>query len=218
VDDFPYRLVTVDIDGTLTLVHGWEVIATELGRSEAYDRTERLYRAGEIGEDEHLRNLLALAEGVSTSKLGRILTETPRVGGIAEAVERLHELGSRVALLTHNPPYVTDWYARTFGFDAADGLTAPPGWADGQVGLPVGTRADKLGGLDRLCRRFSVPRGRVAHVGDGIADAAIFPLVGFGVAFRSRLPEVRAAADAVLDSPDLPPVVELLRRSRPVRP
>ncbi|MCI4327355.1 MAG: HAD hydrolase family protein [Thermoplasmata archaeon] len=218
MDEFPYRLVSVDIDGTLTLVHGWEVIASRLGRSEGYDQTERLYRAGTIGEDEHLRNLLALAEGATMAELDAILAGTPRVEAIDSAVERLHAYGCRVALLTHNPPYVTDWYCRTFGFDAADGLASAPTCAGGRVEAPVGTRADKVGGLDRLCRRFSVPRGRVAHVGDGLADAEVFPLVGFGVAFRSRIPEVRAAADAVLDSPDLPAVVDLLRRSPSARP
>jgi phosphoserine phosphatase len=217
VAPFPYRLVTVDIDGTLTLEHGWAFVARKLGRTEQYDRTQSEFREGTIDEDVHLRNLLAIADGVSESELTHLLAETPKVDRIGESVRRLHGLGSRVALLTHNPGYVTGWYERTFGFDGADGLSGAPQVVDGRIGSADGTRADKVAGLGRLCERFGVGPREVAHVGDGVADAEIFPLVGLGVAYRTRIEVVRRAADLTLDTTDLGSVVDALARTRPAR-
>jgi phosphoserine phosphatase len=217
VAKLPYRLVTLDIDGTLTLGHGWETVAERLGRSEMYGATQTAFRAGALDEDAHLRNLLAIADGASEEELSRILSETPKVDGIEASVARLHRLGSHVALLTHNPGYVTRWYATRFGFDAADGLTGSPTVTHGRIGPPVGTAADKLGGLRRLCERFAVGPRDVAHVGDGRADAAIFPHVALGVAFRTKLPDVRAVADVAVDGPSLLAVVDALERTPPAR-
>ena len=215
--DLPYRLVTVDIDGTLTSVHGWAYIAERLGRRRAYDRTQAEFSAGRIGEDEHLRNLLAIAEGASRRELTRILAETPRARGIREGVQRLHGLGSHVALLTHNPSYVCDWYRAEFGIDAADGLLGSPRFRAGRVGPAGEVRADKLAGLGRLTARFGVGPRDVAHIGDGSADASVFPLVGLGVAFGTQSASIRAAADATVEGRDFRRVVELLERRPPAR-
>jgi phosphoserine phosphatase len=217
VSAFPYRLVTLDLDGTLTLAHGWWSIANALGRSDQFERTQSEFRGGRIGEDQHIRNLLSIAEGTPVTQLVTILAETPKVEGIGPSVERLHALGARVALLTHNPGYVTGWYSRAYGFDGADGLTGSPPVVDGRIGRPVGSASDKLGGLRRLCERFRVGSFQVAHVGDGLADAAVFPRVGLGVAFRTQIPAVRAAADVTVEGSDLLPVVEVLGRTPPAR-
>ncbi|HKV89945.1 MAG TPA: HAD family hydrolase [Thermoplasmata archaeon] len=214
---FPYGLVTVDIDGTLTQGHGWSYLAERLGRPREYERTQEAFTSGAIGEDEHLANLLALAEGASRREVARILSETPRVAGIREAVQRLHGLGAHVALLTHNPSYICDWYRARFNIDASDGLLGSPRFRAGRVGAPGTVRADKLGGLERLATRFGVPPTRIAHVGDGAADASVFPLVGLGVAFGTQSLAVRAAADVVVEGRDLRRVVAALERSPPAR-
>ena len=60
-DAFRWRLVTVDIDGTLTRVHGWREIARAFGRDAEYELSNRRFFAREIGEDEHLEDLLRIA-------------------------------------------------------------------------------------------------------------------------------------------------------------
>ncbi|MCI4330118.1 MAG: HAD hydrolase family protein [Thermoplasmata archaeon] len=214
---FPYRLVCVDIDGTLTRGHGWVTLAERFGRSEAYARTQVAYRSGAIDEDTHLYNLMALAEGSQLTEVETILEATPKVSGIGEGVRRLHSLGAHVALLSHNPSYVTDWYARRFGMDAADGVAGSPTVVNGVIGRAARPRSDKVGGLDRLCARFDVTRHEAVHVGDGRADAQVFPLVGLGIAFGTQLPDVRAAADVSVDVPDFLEVVRVLETTPPAR-
>jgi phosphoserine phosphatase len=214
-----WDLTTFDIDGTLTRVHGWFVLAERVHRLPEYERSNRRFFAHEIGEDEHLLDLLRLSEGLRRAELAEILESTPRIGGIREAVSAWHERGTRVALLTHNPDFVCEWYAERFGFDGFAGTTVggPPGEP---IRLPPGVHADKISGLRELCERWELPPTRVAHVGDGWADARVFPLVGAGVALNSTLPEVREAADLCVDTDDireLPTELDLvLPRPRPV--
>lgn len=209
-----FRLVTFDIDGTLTTVHGWRVLAEAAGRSADYERSNRRFLNGEIGEDRHLSDLLGLAEGLWVEELEAILARTPKVAGIREAVDRWHAAGVRVALLTHNPEYVCAWYAKTFGFDGFAGTTtAPP--ARGRIPPAGPVRADKLRGLATLTGRWAISPRAVVHVGDGRADALLFPRVGGGVALNSRLDEVEAAADLVLRTDDLRELPRLIGTMRP---
>jgi phosphoserine phosphatase len=196
-----WPLVTVDIDGTLTTIHGWKAIASALGRSHDFHRTQRRFLAHEIGEDEHLEDMLKIAEGHPLSEVEAALEGTPRIDGIAEGVRALHERGSRVALLTHNPPYVCEWYCRRFGFDEFEG-TGAQSIVGGVVQAPRDVRADKPSGLRRLVEQNGIVARQVVHIGDGWADAALFPLVGRGIALNTLLPEVAAAADLVIRTHD----------------
>ena len=211
---FPWRLVTVDIDGTLTVGHGWQPIAQAFGGLAAFEASNRRFFAGEIGEDAHLTNLLGIATGRTVVEVETVLGATPKLGGISKGIAGLHERGARVELLTHNPDYVADWYRRTFGFDGFAAVTAQPVVA-GRIGPPVDVHADKPGALRTLLAREGVPAPSVVHVGDGRSDAALFPLVGAGVAVNSPYADVRRAADLALTTNDFEDVVEGVARLRP---
>ncbi|MGI0053958.1 MAG: HAD family hydrolase [Thermoplasmata archaeon] len=197
-----FRLVTFDIDGTLTTVHGWRFLAEATECASEYEASNRGFVAGTIGEDAHLEDLLRLAVGLPLAEVEGILERTPKLGGIAEAIEAWHQRGVRVALLTHNPDYVCAWYARRFGFDGFAGTRTAP-VRDGRIPPLREVRADKWAGLLELTARWALPPMAVVHVGDGPADARLFPLVGGGVALNSELPEVDAAADLALKIADL---------------
>jgi len=211
---FPWRLVSFDIDGTLTRGHGWREIAVAFGRLAAYDATNRRFFAKEVGEDEHLAELLDVATGHTVAEVEGVLERTPLLPGISEGVARLREEGAVVALLTHNPFYVTDWYRRRFGFDDADAVRAQA-VESGRIGPPVGVRADKVGGMRALLSRHDLPAREAVHVGDGWSDALVFRVVGGGVALNSGLPEVNRAADLALTTGDFRDVVDALSRLAP---
>jgi phosphoserine phosphatase len=211
---FPWRLVTVDIDGTLTLTHGWREVAVAFGRLPAYERTHRRINANEVGEDEHLAELLDIATGHAVAEVEEVLARTPKLVGIAEGVARLHEEGAHAALLTHNPDYVVDWYRRAFGFDDAEGVKAQA-VVSGRIGPPVNVRADKVGGMRSLLSRLDLPAARAVHVGDSWPDAEVFRIVGGGVALNSSSARVNAAADLAITTNDFRDVVDALARLAP---
>ena len=211
---FPFRLVSFDLDGTLTTEHGWLAVARATHRLPEYERSQAAFFGRSIGEDAHLDDLLALAVGMRVVDLEAILATTPKIAGISATLGALRRAGVRVALLTHNPEYVCAWYARTFGFDDFEGVDGHR-VEDGRIVGNGPAHADKLTGLARLLRRTGARATEAAHVGDGWADAAIFPHVGFGVAFHTALPEVRRAADATVDGSDLGAILPALASARP---
>jgi HAD superfamily phosphoserine phosphatase-like hydrolase len=209
-----WPLVTVDVDGTLTRRHGWETISDRLGRRPLFDRANARYLSGEAGEDEHLGELLSIATGARRAEVEDALAATPRLAGISEGIAELHAAGRRVALLTHNPTYVVDWYVARFGFDDAEGTRSQP-VVDGVIAPPGPTRAGKLDGLRALATRAGVTTDRVVHVGDGRVDAELFPRVGRGIALNATRAEVRRAADVVLQTDDFRDVVAAIDRLPP---
>lgn len=209
-----WKLVTFDIDGTLTLVHGWSLIAERFGRTAAYERTTARIARGEIGEDEHLASLLSLAIGHSVGEVEAVLEATPTIAHIGETVRALRSRGIRSAILSHNPPYVCGWYARTFGFDDYEGCEVPPP-VEGRIPPPGSVRAEKPDFLRRLLRRVGEPAHAVLHVGDSLPDLAVFAKVGGGVALNSPIAEVRRGADAVIDSEDLRDLLPVVDRLTP---
>ncbi len=211
---FPWRLVTVDIDGTLTLRHGWRDLAVAFDRLDAFEGTNRRFFAHEIGEDPHLANLLDIATGHTVAEVEAVVERTPKLRGIRDGISRLHRLGARVALLTHNPTYVVDWYRRTFGFDDAGGVTGQT-VMDGRIGPPTQVRANKPGGLRSLLSRSEVPATSAVHVGDGRSDAEVFRLIGGGIALNSPFPDVNRAADLALSTENFEEVVDGLSRLHP---
>ena len=211
---FPWRLVTVDIDGTLTVGHGWRPIARAFGALATFEDSNRRFFAHEIGEDAHLTNLLSIATGHTVTEVEAVLATTPKLANIAAGVAGLHELGARVMLLTHNPEYVADWYRRTFGFDGFEAVTAQR-VVDGRIGAPVDVHADKPGALRALIAREKASASSVVHIGDGWSDAALFPLVGGGIALNSPYPEVRQRADLALTTRDFRDVVDGVSHLRP---
>ncbi|MGD0589119.1 MAG: HAD family hydrolase [Thermoplasmata archaeon] len=210
----PWRLVTVDIDGTLTRTHGWKEMAVAFDRLDAFQETNRRFFAHEIGEDPHLTDLLDLVTGHTVAEVLAVVERTPKLRRIREGVVQLHDLGARAALLTHNPSYVVDWYRNTYGFDDAEGVNAQA-VEGGRIGPPVGVHADKSGGLRALLARERVVPSAVAHVGDGWSDAEVFRQVGGGVALNSPLVEVNRAADLALTTEEFPDVVAALARLAP---
>ena len=211
---FPWRLVTVDIDGTLTRVHGWKEIASTFHALAAFESTNRRFAAHEIGEDAHLANLLDIATGHSVGEVEAVLERTPKLEGIAAGIAAMRERGARVALLTHNPTYVADWYRRTFGFDDSEAVAAQT-LDHGQIGPPTRLHADKRVGFRALLSRAGVSTTLGVHIGDGWSDVEVFRIAGGGVALNSGSAEVNRAADLALATNDFRDVVEALARLAP---
>lgn len=213
------QLVCFDLDGTVSLGHGWERIARRQGRLAEFQEAQERFRAGRSGEDTHLATLLNLAEGMSLTDLQEVLSGAPHLRHLSELVRELHRRGARVVLLTHNPEYVCRWYAERFGFDAWAGTRQRVG-RSGKI-LHVGRRrVDKREGLRLLLEATGATPAATVHIGDGAADATVFPYVGTGISLNSVVRRVREEADVSLetrDALDLLPYLSRTRRSRPRR-
>lgn len=203
-----FEAVSFDIDGTLTLGHGWYYIAEALGKSADYAATTSRFRAGAIGEGRHLANLLNIAAGTAASELYPVLARTPKIENIAAGMRRLKEAGLGTFLLTHNPGYVCRWYAGEFGIDGYEG--ARQNVRGGIVCRVHDVRPEKVAWMRKLCRRERISPESLIHVGDSTSDAEVFGNVGMGIALNSNNRLAIAGAAVSLNTADMIEVVETI--------
>lgn len=88
-------------------------------------------------------------------------------------------------------------------------LVAENGVVTGDVLIHVAHGA-KGRALLGFCDAFRIDAGAVASVGDTEGDVSMFRASGFAVAFNPDGPEVRVAADAVVQGVDLRALLPLL--------
>lgn len=72
--------------------------------------------------------------------------------------------------------------------------------------------AEKGLALGRLCQRYGIEPGEVAAMGDSVLDAGMLRYAGVGVAMPWSGPEVKAAADLVMEEGEPHPVAAAIRR------
>jgi Cu2+-exporting ATPase len=114
-----------------------------------------------------------------------------------EAVERLHEMGVRVAMITGDAKAVADSVARRLGIDEVAAEVLP---------------ADKAGAV----QRFQQGDRKVAMVGDGVNDAPALAAADVGIAIGAGTDVAVESAGIVLvrdDPRDVVGAIELSRAS-----
>ena len=113
----------------------------------------------------------------------------------AEAVEQLHDLGLRVAMITGDAQAVADSVARRLGIDEVAAQVLP---------------ADKAAAV----RRFQEGGRRVAMVGDGVNDAPALASADVGIAMGAGTDVAMESAGVVLVRSDPRDVVAAISLSR----
>jgi Cu2+-exporting ATPase len=139
------------------------------------------------------RTVLYLLEG--NTVLGAVAVEDEIRPESVEAVERLHAMGLRVAMITGDAQVVADSVARRIGIDEVAAQVLP---------------ADKAGAV----KRFQAGGVRVAMVGDGVNDAPALAKADVGIAIGAGTDVAVESAGIVLvrnDPRDVAGAIELSR-------
>jgi Cu2+-exporting ATPase len=127
--------------------------------------------------------------------LGALAVEDEIRPESAEAVEALHRLGVRVAMITGDSQAVADSVARRLGIDEVAAQVLP---------------ADKAATVER----FQVGGKRVAMVGDGVNDAPALATADVGIAIGAGTDVAIESAGIVLVRNDPRDVVSAIQLSR----
>jgi P-type Cu2+ transporter len=153
---------------------------------------EELRRTRQAWEADGRTALFVLADG---RVLGALAVEDEIRPESVEAVQRLHDMGLRVAMITGDAQAVADSVARRIGIDeVAAGV------------LPV----DKAGAV----KRFQADGARVAMVGDGVNDAPALAQADVGIAIGAGTDVAVESAGIVLvrdDPRDVAGAIDLSR-------
>jgi Cu2+-exporting ATPase len=113
----------------------------------------------------------------------------------AEAIERLHAMGLKVAMITGDAQAVADSVARRLGIDEVAAQVLP---------------ADKVGAV----KRFQAGGRKVAMVGDGVNDAPALATADIGIAIGAGTDVAIESAGIVLVRSDPRDVVGAIKLSR----
>ncbi len=139
------------------------------------------------------RTVLYVMEG--SNALGALALEDEIRPESVEAVERLHAMGLRVAMITGDAQAVADAVARRIGIDEVAAQVLP------------GDKADAV-------KRFQAGGAKVAMVGDGVNDAPALAQADVGIAIGAGTDVAVESAGIVLvrdDPRDVAGAIELSR-------
>ncbi len=185
--DSEHPLARAVVEGATVLVGGPRLMADE-----GLSVDGRVAQAAAAWEEEGRTVLYVARDG---RLLGALAAEDEVRPESAEAVEHLHAMGLRVAMLSGDAQAVADSVARRIGIDEVAAQVLP---------------ADKADAV----RRFQAGGRRVAMVGDGVNDAPALATADVGIAIGAGTDVAVESAGVVLvanDPRDVAAVIELSR-------
>jgi phosphoserine phosphatase len=211
-----FRLALLDLDGTLKqerdpYVYLHRCLGTEAQSQEFF----RMGLAGEISYAEWLRRDVQLWAGQPLERLRSLFRDSPYLPGGPELLRALKRADVYVALISTGLSLHAEMVRAEFGLDCAVANEALV--ADGRLTGEVRERLPEGGKgavADQLMAQMGVASPAVLAIGDSSSDIALFERAGLSVAVQPSSDQVRAAADIVLEAPDLRPLLPLLAEMR----
>lgn len=228
-----YKLVVFDLDGVLyekpwdemfdvrnkrVAVSTWDILFRELQIYPVHEKLKREFEEGVFSNYMEWTN--AACEALKGIRLRReafegIINERPPMVGAEDTLQRLVRGGARIAVVTGSFKALADRLQDFVSIDEED-IYAHCELVFDRAGLlkrwklnPTDYK-DKAKWVREIAHRYNIPREQRAYVGDDVDDIEAFKEVGLAIAFNTRKPEIREAADLVIESRDLRTVLSHL--------
>jgi phosphoserine phosphatase len=209
--------VIFDLDGTLKRIKDpYLYLHKQLGTLEAAQAFTDEGLAGELSYETWLGLDAALWKGVERRAIESVFRQNPYLPGARETVVELKRAGIPVAVVSTGLRIHAEQVQADLGIDSivANELVYHDGQASGAAlaNVPEGGKGPIVA---QLQAEFGVTADECLAVGDGTSDIDMFERVRIGVAVNPSSERVRAAADIVLEEPDLTPLLAELKRLAP---
>jgi phosphoserine phosphatase len=200
------RLVAFDFDGTLSDSEMTVLLGEQRGVADRMAEVTERAMNDEIGYAESLRERAGLLDGLALTAADDAFAQVRLRSGAADLLERLHDAGHHVAILTGGFERGVEAALERAGASdyvdtiIANRLPATDGRLTGAVDGPLieGTKDEAL---ESLAADVGVPLERTVAVGDGANDLPMLEVAGLSVGFLPK-PAVRPACDVVVASMD----------------
>jgi HAD superfamily PSPase-like hydrolase len=216
-------LAVFDLDGTLKPLRDPYVhLHEQLGVVEAAEALTARGLAGELTYEEWLRGDAGLWKGTPRAVVEQIVREIPYAPGARETIAALQEHNVEVALVSAGLLFHAEIVAQELHIPhvfANEILFGPGEDGDGEVvtgdAVAIVTITNKDEVVAALQDRLGIPPARTMVVGDTRGDLPMFERAAVSVAVQPNHPQVSAAADIVLPTADLHPLLTRLNAHAP---
>ena len=202
-----------DVDGTLKMERDpYVYLHQKLGTEEQAQVHFEMVQRGEIDYDQWGVLDAGLWAGQEVDHVTTLFSQIPWMPGAMELIGHLHEIGTRIVLISSGLNLHVDPIAEEIKAFAAFSNRLIE--VDGRLtsGFIVGVPEEGKGEITtRIMQQHSVKPAECIALGDGPADAKMFREVGWSAAVASKHDSVNQAASLTLTTPDLTPAIpELL--------
>jgi phosphoserine phosphatase len=205
------KLIVLDVDSTLTLDEGIDLLAQYVSPDAAHtvaDITARAMR-GELDFAQSLAERVAVLAGMTLDDVAQATRRVRLSVGADILVASLHAGGHLVGAVSGGFHEMIDPLARDLDLDfhRANRFVVEEGVLTGQIAGSIIDAAAKEATLREWAALSGVDMSNTVAIGDGGNDVLMLKAAGIGIAYRAK-PVAQAAADRVIDSPDLSLVLE----------
>ena len=210
-----YKAVGFDVDGTLikNIGYCWETFHERFGvADEIRHALKKRYLDGRITYKQWGSKEVAIWRelGVTRADFVKVINSLRLSDGIVDTLQALRQTGHYLFVLSGTVRIILERllpnYASLFDSVAVSDIIFDEEGrpVDFEPGHPLrDVRENKLLELESLCEELRFELSEVAFVGDNDNDVEILRAVGLGIAFCPRSNRARAAANAVVEAPDL---------------
>lgn len=211
----PRRLVILDVDSTLTRDEGIDLLAGLVSPDIAAEVAAITAAAmrGELDFEDSLRRRVAALAGVGLDAVAEATNQITLTDGAHELVSTLQAQGHLVGAVSGGFHQMIDTLAEELGLDfhRANTLEVSNGLLTGSLVGDIIDAQAKASTLVHWASSHSIDMANTVAVGDGGNDVEMLGQAGVGIAFMAK-PVAKAAADVVIDVPDLREVLAVLER------
>jgi phosphoserine phosphatase len=212
----PRRLVVLDVDSTLTRDEGIDLLAGLVSPDTAAEvaAVTAATMRGELDFEESLRKRVAALRGVSLEAVAAATSHVRLTDGAHDLVSALHAHGHLVGAVSGGFHQMIDPLAEDLGLDfhRANTLEVSNGFLTGSLVGDIIDAQAKAATLAHWAASHSIDMANTVAIGDGGNDVEMLGQAGVGIAFMAK-PVAKAAADLVIDVPDLREVLAVLELS-----
>ena len=198
------KLLVMDVDSTLIRQEVIELLAAHAGREAEVAAVTEAAMRGELDFAASLHARVKTLAGLPASVIDEVGARIELSQGAESLVKEFLAAGHAVAVVSGGFSQVLDPLAARLQltFARANLLEIQDGVLTGAVSGEVVDRAVKARSLNQWAAELGIGAGQTIAVGDGANDLDMLAAAALGVAFNAK-PAVQAAADAVLNLPNL---------------
>jgi phosphoserine phosphatase len=208
-----FRLVTLDLDGTLTRERSvWEYIHKRLGKWYGFaEDYQNQFLAGKISYEEFCERDAQVWKGMKVEELLEIVKTVPFHPGANELIHYLKQKGLKLSLVSSGLSLLSDWVHQEYGFDysVSNDLLHENGLLTGGVKIQV-YYDKKAKWVRKILKEFGAKPEEVIAIGDSKGDIDMFQMVGFSVAFNSSCYDLDQIATICVPSRNLADIIPRL--------